>query len=121
MMSVIICKNPVSNFPFCWALLTGCQDTAAQVLQTDMKLRWGAVLDWKLLCWRGFCSNSALLPPMTISLKSIKLAEICTETLENKEEQSLPAEPQTDKSCAWVKEELYSLRRLIVSLLILEG
>lgn len=113
-MSTIICKNPISNFPFWWVLLTGCRDTAAQILQTDVKLRWGAMLDWKLLCWRGFCSNSAPLPPMTISFKSIKLAEICTETLENKEEQTLPIEPQADESCAWVKEELYSLWSLIV-------
>lgn len=95
-----------SNLKHEWALLTGCQDTAAQTLQIAMKLRWAEVLDWKLLCWRGFCNNSAHLPPVTISFKSIKLTEFCTE---NKEEESLPVEPQTDKSCAWVKEKLYSL------------
>lgn len=56
----------------------------------------------------------SLIPHMMISLKDIKSAGICTETLQTKKEQALPVEPQTDESCTGVKEWSNSLWSPIV-------
>lgn len=75
--------------------------TGKPLLLKFCKLTW----NWDVKqCWTGnlFLMKSFLQqfppPPTMVSWKDIKSAGICIETLQNKQEQALSVEPQTDKA-----------------------